>query len=100
MSRTFWLVVVCAGIAVALAGGVTAAKQKPFPDVIQLPTGFRPEGIEVKGPTFYVGSVATGALWLLPGCPATSSTALGSPTSLIREKSAVWLKFATPACTV
>jgi hypothetical protein len=63
MIRTFWLVVVCAGVVAALAGGVTAAKQKPFPDVIQLPPGFRPEGIELKGQTFYVGSVATGAIY-------------------------------------
>ena len=32
--------------------------------MIQLPTGFQPEGIEVgKGTTFYVGSVATGAIY-------------------------------------
>jgi sugar lactone lactonase YvrE len=35
-----------------------------FPEVIQLPKGFQPEGIEVgKGTTFYVGSVATGAIF-------------------------------------
>jgi sugar lactone lactonase YvrE len=34
-----------------------------FPQVIQLPKGFQPEGIEVgKGTTFYVGSVANGAV--------------------------------------
>jgi sugar lactone lactonase YvrE len=63
MVRIFSAVAVCIGIAAALAGGVTAAKQKPFPEVIQLPTGFRPEGIEIKGQTFYVGSVATGAIY-------------------------------------
>jgi sugar lactone lactonase YvrE len=32
--------------------------------VVQLPTGFRPEGIEVgRGTTFYVGSVANGAIY-------------------------------------
>jgi sugar lactone lactonase YvrE len=37
---------------------------KPFPEVIQLPTGFRPEGIEVgRGTSFYVGSVANGAVY-------------------------------------
>ncbi len=36
----------------------------PFPDVIALPTGFQPEGIAVgKGPTFYVGSIPTGAIF-------------------------------------
>jgi sugar lactone lactonase YvrE len=35
-----------------------------FPAVIQLPTGFQPEGIEIgKGTTFYVGSVSTGAIY-------------------------------------
>ncbi|MFL6035322.1 MAG: YncE family protein, partial [Gaiellaceae bacterium] len=62
MVRVFSAVAVSIAIAAALAGGVPAAKQKPFPDVIQLPTGFRPEGIEIKGQTFYVGSVATGAI--------------------------------------
>jgi sugar lactone lactonase YvrE len=63
MVRIFSAVAVCIVIAAALAGGVTAARQKPFPEVIQLPTGFRPEGIEIKGQTFYVGSVATGAIY-------------------------------------
>ncbi|HUH20845.1 MAG TPA: hypothetical protein VLZ09_03160, partial [Gaiellaceae bacterium] len=41
-----------------------AKKAKPFPEVIQLPTGFRPEGIEVgRGTTFYTGSVANGAIF-------------------------------------
>jgi sugar lactone lactonase YvrE len=35
-----------------------------FPDVIQLPAGFWPEGITFgRGTTFYVGSLATGAIW-------------------------------------
>jgi sugar lactone lactonase YvrE len=63
MVRIFSAVAVCVAVAAALAGGVPAAKQKPFPEVIQLPTGFRPEGIEIKGQTFYVGSVATGAIY-------------------------------------
>ena len=63
MVRIVSIVAVGIAVAAALAGGVPAAKQKPFPDVIQLPTGFRPEGIEIKGQTFYVGSVATGAIF-------------------------------------
>jgi sugar lactone lactonase YvrE len=51
----------------AVAGGSPASsvkKPKPFPHVIQLPTGFQPEGIEVgRGTTFYVGSVANGAIF-------------------------------------
>jgi hypothetical protein len=50
-----------------LVGGSPASsgkKLKPFPEVIQLPTGFQPEGIEVgRGTTFYVGSVANGAIF-------------------------------------
>jgi sugar lactone lactonase YvrE len=43
-------------------GAVAAAAA--FPQVIQLPRGFQPEGIEVgRGTTFYVGSVANGAIY-------------------------------------
>jgi len=58
------LAAVAAGV---VAGGSPAAGEKhakPFPQVIQLPIGFRPEGIEVgRGTTFYVGSVANGAIY-------------------------------------
>ena len=56
---------VAALFATAVAVVATAAAgPKPFPEVIQLPNGFRPEGIEVgKGTTFYVGSVASGAIY-------------------------------------
>src|SRR5438046_6025061 len=44
-----------------LAIGAVAAAAA-FPQVIQLPRGFQPEGIEVgNGTTFYVGSVVNGA---------------------------------------
>jgi sugar lactone lactonase YvrE len=50
--------------AVLVAGSTAAEKAKPFPQVIQLPTGFRPEGIEIgRGTTFYAGSVANGAVY-------------------------------------
>jgi len=54
-----------AAVGAALVGASLAADTaKPFPEVIQLPTGFRPEGIEVgRGTTFYVGSVASGAIY-------------------------------------
>jgi DNA-binding beta-propeller fold protein YncE len=49
--------------AAALAGGSTAGHEA-FPEVIQLPAGFQPEGIEVgRGTTFYVGSRVTGAIY-------------------------------------
>src|SRR5215468_11870802 len=65
MIRIVSFVAACVGIAAAVAAGVTAASgPKPFPQVIQLPTGFQPEGIEVgKGTTFYAGSVASGAIY-------------------------------------
>ena len=57
-SRLSAVVGACALIATAAAAGADT-----FPDVIQLPTGWRPEGIEA-GPqhTLYVGSLAAGAV--------------------------------------
>jgi sugar lactone lactonase YvrE len=40
------------------------AVAQPFPDVIDLPVGFQPEGIDVgRGSTAYVGSLAAGAVY-------------------------------------
>jgi len=65
MLRLATLVAAVAALAVAVAGPAAGSKKpKPFPDVIQLPVGFQPEGIEVgTGTTFYVGSVANGAIY-------------------------------------
>jgi sugar lactone lactonase YvrE len=68
MLRNAWylLAVAAAAVAAAAAPATGGAKNKPspFPPVIQLPTGFQPEGIEVgRGTTFYVGSVANGAIY-------------------------------------
>ena len=42
----------------------TAAPPGNFPDRIDLPNGFRPEGIESgRGTSFFVGSLADGAIW-------------------------------------
>lgn len=50
--------------ALLVLGLATTAAARPFPGVIALPTGFQPEGIAVgKGPTFYVGSIPTGAIY-------------------------------------
>ena len=39
-------------------------RARPFPDVIALPDGFWPEGIDFgRGTTFYVGSIASGAVF-------------------------------------
>ena len=51
-------------IGAVLLAAASPAADKPFPQVIKLPTGFQPEGIEVgRGTTFYVGSVANGAIY-------------------------------------
>ena len=34
-----------------------------FPSHIDLPNGFRPEGIVIKGKSFFVGSLADGAIY-------------------------------------
>jgi sugar lactone lactonase YvrE len=47
---------------VALAAGAPAARDAN-PQVIQLPTGFAPEGIEIRGSRFFTGSVANGAIY-------------------------------------
>jgi sugar lactone lactonase YvrE len=75
--------------AVLIGSPAAAEKQaKPFPQVIQLPTGFRPEGIEVgRGASFYVGSVSNGAIYrgnlgtgrgaiLVPGAAGTAATGI------------------------
>jgi sugar lactone lactonase YvrE len=67
MLRIASLLVVLAAFAAAAAtseAGSTKKKPHPFPGVIQLPTGFQPEGLEIgRGTTFYVGSVASGAVY-------------------------------------
>jgi sugar lactone lactonase YvrE len=58
------LIIVAALLAAAVVSGEAPAEQQAFPEVIQLPRGFQPEGIEVgRGTTFYVGSVANGAIY-------------------------------------
>ena len=46
----------------ALVLPLVAAAAHPFPAHIDLPDGFRPEGIAIQGNTFYVGSIPTGAV--------------------------------------
>jgi hypothetical protein len=51
-------------VAAAFSVPVALAADRPFPDLIQLPQGFRPEGIAIgRGTTFYVGSIPTGAVF-------------------------------------
>ena len=62
MLRVLSALTVAAAAVVVLAVGASAAKDA-HPQVIQLPTGFRPEGIEIKGNSFWVGSIPTGAIY-------------------------------------
>jgi outer membrane protein assembly factor BamB len=57
MLLTAWVVVAAAVLAAPLTAG------SRFPERIALPNGFQPEGIEIKGSTFYVGSIPTGAIY-------------------------------------
>jgi sugar lactone lactonase YvrE len=57
MLLTAWVVVAAAVLAAPLGAGSS------FPERIALPDGFRPEGIAIKGTTFYVGSIPTGAIY-------------------------------------
>jgi sugar lactone lactonase YvrE len=68
--RKVALTVLLAGVLAFTGGGVVAAQpahqggRATFPAVIDLPDGFQPEGISIgKGTSFYVGSVADGAIY-------------------------------------
>ena len=59
--RRAWLTAVLS--VVTLIAATAAAAASTFPDVIPLPTGWRPEGIEAgRQHTLYVGSIPTGAV--------------------------------------
>ncbi|HJU46931.1 MAG TPA: hypothetical protein VJ689_02280 [Gaiellaceae bacterium] len=47
----------------AAATAATAASTAFFPEKINLPLGFQPEGIATVGTQFYVGSIPTGAIY-------------------------------------
>jgi hypothetical protein len=78
------LAVGLAALALVSAAGGKGGKGKgrdkhalPFPATISLPNGFAPEGIDIRGTTFYVGSIPTGAVFrgsLLTGTGTTFVT--------------------------
>ena len=51
------------GLALIAALSAAPATATPFPDEIQLPPGWQPEGITSDGTTLYVGSLVDGAIW-------------------------------------
>ena len=64
MRRSLPLFLAAALAAVVMAGAASATPEKVVPTRIALPNGFGPEGIAIgKGPRFYVGSIATGAIY-------------------------------------
>lgn len=67
--------------AFALIAAAAAAAANTFPDVIELPNGWRPEGIEAgRQHTLYVGSIPTGAVRQIDARTGASFT-LVQPTA-------------------
>ena len=54
------MLAVLAGLTLLVAAPAGA---RPSPDALPLPTGFQPEGIDIRGQSFYVGSIPTGAVF-------------------------------------
>lgn len=62
-ARTFFVAAACAAGLLVPHAATATPPPPPFPDIIELPTGFRPEGIASgRGTTFYAGSLSTGAI--------------------------------------
>ncbi len=86
--RRLLFITSCLLLALVVPAAPSAAGQVAFPDVIQLPGGFFPEGIAVgRGHDVYVGSLSTGGIWkgdlrtgdgdiLVTGAPGTLSVGL------------------------
>jgi sugar lactone lactonase YvrE len=62
--RNLFTVPVALALSIAAAVAPAAVAAPPFPDRIDLPNGWAPEGITAgPGTTVFVGSLATGAIW-------------------------------------
>ncbi|MEU5880619.1 superoxide dismutase [Spirillospora sp. NPDC047279] len=76
--------VVVAGMLVLVTAPAAGAEHRGFPTEIQLPDGWRPEGIATgSGPYAYVGSLADGDIWradLRTGKGSVISQGPGTPT--------------------
>jgi hypothetical protein len=85
LRRLAALLLLASGLVGAPLLAASPAHAAPFPDRIELPPGFQPEGIAVgRGTTFYVGSIPTGAVYagdlrtgegevLVPGAPGRAA---------------------------
>jgi sugar lactone lactonase YvrE len=87
-------------VALGLLTAPAALAHGTFPEKIALPNAFAPEGIEIAhGNTFYVGSVATGAIYtgnlrtgvgqiLVPGATPPST---GAATGIEYDRGLLWV---------
>lgn len=64
MKRIVLFVLLALGLFATLQVGSPVASAKAFPESVDLPNGFQPEGLVIgRGATAYSGSVATGAIY-------------------------------------
>lgn len=64
MKRPMIRHVAAAALLVVMTTGPVSAGERPFPDRIDLPDNFAPEGIATgTGPTFYTGSLSGAGIW-------------------------------------
>ena len=91
-------VLLALALIVAVASSVAGAQT--FPNRIELPDGFQPEGIAIAGQQFYVGSIPTGSVYR--GDLRTGAGAVLVPA--VTGRAAIGMKvsdeFAVPLCRV
>ena len=63
MTRLLLALTTIAAVAGTIAAAVATAGGSAFPQRIELPDNFQPEGIAISGGQFYVGSIPTGAVY-------------------------------------
>lgn len=92
--RRLLTVSLAAAVAAAVCATALAGGSALFPTRIALPNGFAPEGIAVRGLSFYVGSIPTGAIYrgslltgrgsiLVPARPGRQAIGLGHRDGLL-----------------
>ena len=80
MTRVLLVLVTITAVATSVAGAQT------FPNRIELPDGFQPEGIAIAGDQFYVGSIPTGKVYE-EACEQARAQS-SSPRRQVRRRSA------------